>query len=101
MSQFLTSAARFSTLAATALALATPALAETAQLRFDDLDMTSPAGKAAFERRANLVVIQACGDGAITGTRIPDSNFTVCARDVRRQIDQHMARLTSRLHLGG
>lgn len=101
MPHFFNSAARFGIFAAASLALTAPAVATTASLRFDDLNMSTKAGQAAFERRAHQAVIEACGDPGVTGTRIVDPGFTKCSRDVRHQIDQQMARLATRSQLGG
>lgn len=105
-SAFSISPVRFGTLAAAAVALAsaalaTPVLAATAQLRFDDLDMTSTGGKAAFERRAKQAITEACGEAGVTGSRLPSTVFSTCARDVQHQIEQQLARVASRTQLGG
>ena len=44
------------------LAAANPAQAETRTVRYADLDLTSPAGQAALDRRLENAVRQVCGD---------------------------------------
>lgn len=88
--------------AAAALCLATPALADSATLRFDDLDLASPAGKAALERRIEQVLQQVCSAESVTGTRIPNRKaIDACRADAQRQIEAQVARRTSQSGLGG
>ncbi|MGE3690666.1 MAG: UrcA family protein [Novosphingobium sp.] len=75
-------------LAAIALPLAAmPAHAETAQLRYDDLDLATEAGKAELSRRIDTVAQKACPLESITGSRIQLRDEQArCMADVRRQI---------------
>ncbi len=77
-----------------ALSFAAGAHAESVAFRYNDLDLTTDAGKAELEKRIDTVMRQACPGEAITGSRIAsDPERTECMADVRRQI---MARINSR-----
>lgn len=82
--------------AAAALALAAavsaPVLADTAVFRFDDLDLSTAAGKARFEARIETAVRLACPPSEATGTRIPDNQSrNECMRQARKQIVDRLA----------
>ena len=79
---------------AVAFAIATggPALADTANLRFDDLDLSTAAGKATFGARIEHTLRTACPAQVVTGSRIAHDDGTVeCKRDVRKQIAAQLA----------
>lgn len=42
-------------------AISTPAIAQTRVVSYADLDLTSPAGQAAFENRIDNAIRQVCG----------------------------------------
>lgn len=82
--------------AAAALALAAavsaPALAETAVFRFDDLDLSTAAGKATFDARIETTLRLVCPPSDVTGTRIPDNQSRAeCMRQARKQIVDRLA----------
>lgn len=68
------------------------ALAETAQLRTHDLDLTSEAGKAELSRRIDVAARKACRATPQTGTRIDNrAGLAECMTDVRRQVETRLA----------
>jgi UrcA family protein len=65
----------------------------TAEVRFDDLNLATPAGQAALEQRIETAARAVCRNEAATGTRIANPRREqACRADVRRQID---ARITA------
>lgn len=89
-------------LPALALGLAAPALAETAVLKFDDLDLSTEAGQAKLEARTRALARKLCDDGGSTGTRLPDtSERDACVASVRRQIAQQVAAREAAGNRGG
>lgn len=80
--------------ALTACAFAAAAQATSVAFRYNDLDLSSDAGKAELERRIDTVMRQACPGETITGSRIASNpERAECMADVRRQI---MTRVNSR-----
>jgi UrcA family protein len=80
-------------LAAAAL-IPTAAIAndETADVRFDDLNLASPAGQAALERRIQTAARQVCQSATTTGSRVISARIErECKADVRRQVEEQMA----------
>lgn len=79
-------------LAASTLAFAPAALAATAQVRVNDLDLTTEAGKAALSKRIDDAARRACRTGARTGSRIASRDgLDACIADVRRQVESRLA----------
>lgn len=79
-------------LAASVAAVPAAALAETAQLRTHDLDLTSVAGKAELSRRIDVAARKACQTAPQTGTRIDNgAGLAECMADVRRQVEMRLA----------
>lgn len=76
------------------VALAASAQAESVAFRYNDLDLSTDAGKAELEKRIDAATRKACPGEAITGSRISSETARAeCMVDVRRQI---MARVNSR-----
>ena len=74
-------------LASLAFGLNSGADAASAAFRYNDLDLSSAAGRAELEKRIDAVMRQACPEEAITGSRISlDGDRAECMADVRRQI---------------
>ena len=72
--------------------------AASAAFRFNDLDLSSEAGRAELEKRIGAVMRQACPEETVTGSRISsDDDRAECMADVRRQI---MARINTRAARG-
>ena len=75
-----------------ALALSNAALADTAQLRYNDLDLSTEAGQAELARRVDAVARKACTPETITGSRIPNRSAQErCIVDAKRQIETQLA----------
>lgn len=74
------------------LGLATAAQATGVALRYNDLDLSTDAGRAELDRRIDRVMRQACPAETITGSRIAvESARAECIAAVRRQIDVKLA----------
>lgn len=102
MSKPFTAAMAFTALSASLMAMATPALANTAGLSFEELDLSSEAGRAELNARIERTVRQACTVVEATGSRIPNTRATrECMADARRQIDEQLERRAARTGLGG
>ena len=88
--------------AAAILVTGTAALAQSAQLRFDDLDLASDAGKAELSRRIDLAAEQACPPESITGSRMSlRAAQQRCIADAKQQITVQLARKANRQQRGG
>ncbi len=80
------------TIAALSLSLGAPAMAETAKLRYDDLDLASPAGQAELASRIDAVAAKACPMEGVTGSRLPQrEERQACIAEVKRQIQTRLA----------
>ena len=87
-----------------ATAFATPAVAESPDrinVRYADLDLSTPEGQAKLERRIEKAVRTACGaDDAIVGTRLASREAQACVEEtkaaVREQVAQSVARANNR-----
>jgi UrcA family protein len=94
MSKLIITAAALAALSLSAIAPVSAAFADTAQLRVNDLDLSTAAGKAELARRIETVAVKACPAVTTTGSRIPDrEGQKLCMADVRKQIE---ARLSAR-----
>lgn len=72
---------------AIAAASATPALAADARLAWNDLDLSTPAGKAELDSRIEAAAQQVCMPEAVTGSRIVRRNAAPsCLADARSAI---------------
>ena len=83
--------------------IAIPASAEEVQIevRYDDLNLESPAGQKALDRRIDQAVNRACGAGAITGTRIPAPATKACVAQLKAKAGEQFAALVNESQLGG
>lgn len=85
-------------LAATCL-IAAPALAEEGKaLRYNDLDLSTPAGKATLDKRIKITARKICAAQVLTGTRIPEPD---CRGKVRDEILAKIEEREARLGKGG
>jgi UrcA family protein len=70
--------------------IATTALAGSATIRYDDLDLTTEAGMSELDKRVNRAAVRMCRDKGLTGTRIPvqsDSpEIKACREGVRAEV---------------
>lgn len=84
--------------AATCL-IAAPALAEEGRpLRYADLDLSTPEGKAKLDKRIAVIARKICASHVLTGTRIlaPD-----CRRHVREEVLAKIDERDTQLGKGG
>lgn len=87
--------------AAAAATVTTAAFADTVQIRFKDLDLTTAEGKARLERRISAAENEVCPQEAATGTRLARTDAANdCRASLRKQvmaqIDRHAAQLAAR-----
>jgi UrcA family protein len=76
-----------------ALALAGTAQAQTASIRYADLDLSKPAGQAELERRIEAATRQVCPTETRVASRIRDlSAQHRCEDAVRAQVAEQMPR---------
>lgn len=96
MRKFLSAAAALTVLATTA-----PAFADTALVRFGDLDLSSASGKSELQARIERAAVRVCTQhhetGTIIGTVAPSK---ACLADARRQIAAQVE-AQSKVGLGG
>ena len=107
---------RFGTLASTVAPLAAacglalaasaaPASAKTVSVdvAYADLDLTSPQGQSALDRRIDTAARQICGgDQQRTGTRIVDNaRMRVCVAEVKARAASEVAAVMRDRQLGG
>jgi len=77
------------------LAVAQPALAGSAVLKYRDLDLSSQAGREELDRRISAAAREACGfSDAVTGTRIMPKEARECYKDARAKIEQRFPGMT-------
>jgi UrcA family protein len=76
-----------------ALALAGTAQAQTASVRYNDLDLSRPAGKAELDRRIEAATREVCKAEAMPGNRFADpGEQRRCEAGVRAQVAEQMPR---------
>ncbi|MBO80801.1 UrcA family protein [Citromicrobium bathyomarinum] len=93
------------TIAALGLALPTVAIAaenRSIDVQYSDLNLATPEGQKALERRIDKAAKQVCGaDEARTGTRVVDRDARICVRNAKRQIETQIAAVIEKERLGG
>jgi UrcA family protein len=68
------------------------AQAETAEVRVDDLNLATQAGRDTLDRRIESAARQVCQPVTITGSRITDARLQRdCKADVRRQVAEKVS----------
>ncbi|MGX7951174.1 UrcA family protein [Tsuneonella sp. HG249] len=91
-------------IALTALTLiaGVPAAAEDFVVRYDDLDLASPKGQKALDKRIDAAARAYCGVGVQrTGTRVKGSNTAQCYQSARNAAREKMAALVEQKSKGG
>lgn len=84
------------------LIAAQPASAESVEVQFEDLDLTTPQGRKELDRRIDRAAEQVCGARETTvGTRLRSSETIECIRQARRQTRASMAKLIETRKAGG
>ncbi|GAA4642284.1 hypothetical protein GCM10023115_04800 [Pontixanthobacter gangjinensis] len=80
----------------------TPAFAGNVQIQYDDLNLSSPAGQEALERRIDKAARDVCGlDQQRSGTRFPNRGAKKCFDNAKKQATQQMAAVVDEQRLGG
>lgn len=80
-----------------ALVLSAAAWADTAELRYKDLDLSTETGRAELAKRVDAVARKACTPETITGSRIPNRSAQErCIDDAKRQIEAQLAARSGR-----
>lgn len=82
------------TIAAAATLVATPAFAESVQVEYKDLDLSSDAGRATLQTRIESAAREVCGlRQTTTGTRMPMGKAKKCYNEVMADMNQSFAGL--------
>lgn len=77
------------------LAVAQPALAGSAVLKYRDLDLSSQAGREELDRRIGTAAREACGfNEAVTGTRVVSKDARDCYKEARAKIEKRFPGMT-------
>ncbi len=85
----------------TSMATAPAAWADSIAVKFSDLDLDSPAGKAELSRRIDRAARAVCTSIAETGTIVHARVSQTCLARARSQAQQQVALKTGRDDLGG
>lgn len=92
-------------IAALGLALPTvPAAAQsqTVEVPYADLNLSTPEGQAALDRRIDKAARQVCGaDETVTGSRLKNRAASKCIRTAKEQIGAQISALVEEPNLGG
>lgn len=90
---------------AAGLAALTPIAAaaqETATVEYRDLNLGTPEGQAALDRRVEAAARKVCSlDSVRTGTRIRSTANLECYRQAKAQVKQQVAAAVAAQQLGG
>ncbi|NMW32683.1 UrcA family protein [Altererythrobacter sp. RZ02] len=85
-----------------ALAATTPAYAETKSVDYRDLNLASPQGQAALQKRLDHAAREVCGLNTKTlGTRIRSSDAQKCYIAAKKQAASQMTVVVNEERLGG
>ena len=80
----------------------TPALAESKQVGFNDLNLASIEGQETLERRINHAARQVCGYSELkTGTRVATPAMRSCFAKAKKSATAQMAAAVNERRLGG
>jgi UrcA family protein len=84
------------------IATAAPALADQVTVRYNDLDLATPAGQSKLARRLDMAARDACGlEATRTGTRIPSSAAAQCYKEAQVRSKNTMATILGQAQQGG
>ena len=85
-----------------ALLAAQPVIAASAEVRHDDLDLTTKEGREELDRRVDKAAEEACDANESTvGSRIRSRETRECIKQAKRQIEQGLAKITEQDKAGG
>lgn len=90
-------------LAVLALAVpSAPAFAEERAVGYSDLNLASPEGQKALERRITQALEEVCQTNRVrTGTRVQSSDSRRCMKEARASAKQQVAAILEQKGLGG
>jgi UrcA family protein len=99
---------RYLFLAAGAFALSAPLVAADAEaesdavrVQYDDLDLSTAAGRKELDQRVDKAARKVCGmDENNVGTRVPRKEARECYRDARQQLEARLAGLSGAGEVG-
>jgi UrcA family protein len=78
--------------AAVAALAASPSLAASVTVEYQDLDLSREKDRAILEQRLDAAARNVCGiDETKTGTRMPSASARSCYKTTRQSIDQQFA----------
>ena len=77
--------------AASTAIIAAPAAAETAKLKWKDLDLSTEAGRTELDRRIGVAADQLCRLDSVTGSILPRPATPECLAEARDQIQTKLA----------
>jgi len=84
------------------VAAATPAHAESMQIKYSDLNLASAEGRAALEGRIDRAAKKICGlSPRTTGTRIKSRSAQLCFNETKKAAAAQMAVVVDQNRLGG
>lgn len=79
------------------LVAAQPALAETAAVTYDDLDLTTKEGQKELDLRIEKAARDVCGlNEKQVGSMLPTREAKACVKDARKQIEKRVASITKK-----
>lgn len=85
-----------------ALLAAQPLAAATAEVQYEDLDLTTAEGRKELDRRVDKAAEEVCGAGEVTvGSRVRSRETRDCIKQAKRQIEQSLAKITGDDKAGG
>lgn len=85
-----------------ALLAAQPVMAESIQVKYDDLDLTTTEGRKQLDQRIDRAAETVCGaDESAVGSRIKDRATRDCVKQAKRQIEASLAKITGADKAGG
>lgn len=79
-----------------------PAMAGGISVKYDDLNLASPAGQEALDKRIEVAARKVCGaDTPTTGTRLQSSEARRCVVEAKRSATQQVAAVVEQRQMGG
>ena len=79
-----------------AAVFAVPAAAETVEVKYDDLDLSTRAGQDKLERRIESAARSACGMEVRTGRLTPSTAQRQCLEQTKANVHEQVAEMIAR-----
>ena len=81
---------------------AAPALANEVTVKYDDLELSTPAGQRVLEQRISAAARKACqAEVPRTGSRLNSTQAKRCVEEAKRQVKRQVAAVIEQHRLGG